>query len=933
MHFSKRQIVKYAVLPEFFPRIMQFFGSGFIFLAYVVALVFHSVRLLPDGHPYLMSENFGRFGIRHVIAQASQNIKFNRNNLDQIVIFFSILAGIVILLFQFILIAFALTTQHVYAGSTFTEWFTFPTTGPVTNGYQDIALVILDTVFGAEGIFNSCVSLSLDASGNPLNCLDHHGNIIPKSSVYPYPMHTALHELFRFYSIGISILSLMIIIYYITTIVGETAATGTAFGMRFNRAWAPVRLILFFALIAPLNLPSGPNAGLNGAQLITLWTAKFGSVFATNAWFTFNDATARTWYNPENLIAIPPRPHLNQINQFWSTVHGCIYGHKKAIDTNSEVKIYVVRSNDEPIAINNINAAEMDPTNGAPFNGSTAFQKATQYTGGDVTIRIGIRDIKAYPDELGNVYPVCGELQLPQVAFYDHGNNPIQPGPAYMQEGIFQITVLKYLDPSSTSAFDLGKLSAEPARCFVDRIGAQAQQACTVTSSPIYADAKTQVISVTNELLYGLGGIYGNAISRQMQFGDFSLSDEILQRGWGGAAIWYNRIARMNGELASASIYMPVINKWPLVMELTQEQQLKHSKMVTGVSRFSAILPDGNNIKVEHPFYSAELATALQKSYKFWQDIADGPQQERAGINNPIIDAINAIFGTTGLFNIRATQAIGSPVATADNREVIPLALLSSLGKGLIDAAVVHFGVVIGGSIGEGMLGILNSFSGAKVGIKTASTFVKAVAQSIIVMGAVLYYVLPFLPFVYFLFAISGWIKSIFEAMVAMPLWALAHLRIDGEGLPGPGASNGYFILLEIFIRPILIFMGLMASILIFSALVQTLNEVFDLVVENVSGSYRNGATSPDYRGAIDEFFYTIIYTVIVYMMAISSFKLIDSIPNQILRWMNVSVLTIQENAGDPASTITQGVYQKGNMTVSQLSGTLDGGKASLFMS
>ena len=54
------------------------------------------------------------------------------------------------------------------------------------------------------------------------------------------------------------------------------------------------------------------------------------------------------------------------------------------------------------------------------------------------------------------------------------------------------------------------------------------------------------------------------------------------------------------------------------------------------------------------------------------------------------------------------------------------------------------------------------------------------------------------MPFIYFFFALAGWIKSIFEAVVAMPLRALAHLRIDGEGLPGPGATNGYFLLLEI---------------------------------------------------------------------------------------------------------------------------------------
>src|SRR5690606_34642959 len=91
----------------------------------------------------------------------------------------------------------------------------------------------------------------------------------------------------RFYSFGIFIISVLIILYFIAAIVGETAATGTPFGQRYNHAWAPVRLIMFFALLVPLNIGSA-NGGFNAAQLITFWAAKTGSNFATNAWGRFN---------------------------------------------------------------------------------------------------------------------------------------------------------------------------------------------------------------------------------------------------------------------------------------------------------------------------------------------------------------------------------------------------------------------------------------------------------------------------------------------------------------------------------------------------------------------------------------------------------------------------------------------------------------------
>jgi hypothetical protein len=168
-------------------------------------------------------------------------------------------------------------------------------------------------------------------------------------------------------------------------------------------------------------------------------------------------------------------------------------------------------------------------------------------------------------------------------------------------------------------------------------------------------------------------------------------------------------------------------------------------------------------------------------------------------------------------------------------------------------------------------------------------------------VGLILYYVLPFLPFMYYYFAVGSWIKAIFEAMVGVPLWALAHLRLNGNGLPGDKALNGYFLIFEIFVRPILTVFGLLAGMAVFAAMVKTLNGIFPLVTMNLTG-FENDA--PKVKGTIlgqefrrsvvDEFFFTVIYTVIVYMIALSSFKMIDLVPNNILRWLGGGVQTFQ---------------------------------------
>ena len=82
--------------------------------------------------------------------------------------------------------------------------------------------------------------------------------------------------------------------------------------------------------------------------------------------------------------------------------------------------------------------------------------------------------------------------------------------------------------------------------------------------------------------------------------------------------------------------------------------------------------------------------------------------------------------------------------------------------------------------------------------------------------------------------------------MVGLPLWAIAHLRIDGEGLPGPAAMNGYFLVFEIFVRPILIIFGMIAAVSIFAAQVDVLNVIWKIVSSNLVGHDPNvGAVPP----------------------------------------------------------------------------------------
>ncbi|HEY8192108.1 MAG TPA: hypothetical protein VIG74_06765, partial [Alphaproteobacteria bacterium] len=98
MNVTAKKFLKYTLMPGVMPRIRNLFTTGFGLVSFCMAQIYGAVRLLPPHHPYLNPANQGKFGIRHVVAQAATNLRFTRDNIDQVVVFFLILAGLVLLI-------------------------------------------------------------------------------------------------------------------------------------------------------------------------------------------------------------------------------------------------------------------------------------------------------------------------------------------------------------------------------------------------------------------------------------------------------------------------------------------------------------------------------------------------------------------------------------------------------------------------------------------------------------------------------------------------------------------------------------------------------------------------------------------------------------------------------------------------------------------
>ncbi|MCB1550444.1 MAG: DotA/TraY family protein [Alphaproteobacteria bacterium] len=950
------RMVKYALFPQIIPRLSELFFSGFAYFAFFIAQVYSGVRLLPKGHSYLNIHNVGKFSVFDVIAAAGRGLRYRREHIDQIILFYVILLGLFLMIIQGVVMLASLVMPHAMAMSL--PYFFGSSLQPFGPD-QDLAFILLDRVFGIPDIFDSCVS-QLTPCYRSTSALVASGTVYTPSS-FPWPFHDALHALYEFYSIGLLVIAMFIVLYFVVVIVAETAQTGVPFGKRFNTVWAPLRLVIAIGLLVPIGY------GLNSAQYIVLYAAKYGSNFATNGWLIFNSELT-SGHLIEGMVSKPQKPEVNGLLKFMMLAHAC-----KAIEEGymeSSVKptagsfgdcsAKLGSATDETDTIINAYLVRKGPadTNFAllettDYSGAMSFFENTSFT-----VRFGDRGCtENHSTQLGNVEPLCGELVLPQAALNDAGALAVQQGYyEFVQHlwGEYNGKVWKHngyckdsgvsavIDTSGNQDFKIRSIYHVQQMCPADEKNLSASNESEPTSDwinevtvayldgdvcsdPGYASGspglvpKTATTGVLEKVIVEniiRAGLYAE-IDNISNAGsaDYIITDDQLARGWAGAGMWYNQIAQVNGALAGAAWKTPQISKWPMIQSsiMTQKKMNEQGTTVSAAASPSSV----GTMKTERGGQEIIAAGALYKIDMAWQG-ASMNMKPKSG--NMAYDFLNWLFGTRGLFDLR------DPV----NQTTHPLALLTGLGKGLVEASIRNLALALTGQVGQIFGGeILGPLAGG------ASSLFYTAASTTLTAGFILYYVLPFLPFVYFFFAVGNWIKGIFEAMVGVPLWALAHMRIDGDGLPGSAALNGYFLIFEIFLRPILIVFGLIASVSIFAAMAIVFNSIFDLAVYNVGGVNMSPVTcgTPDagdvmdmVRGPIDQFFYTVMYAVVMYIMALSSFKLIDLIPNKILRWMGASVDTFGDMAGDPAQNLTNYAAIGGSQMTSGMISSLRGG-------
>lgn len=820
----------------FMPEIKLSFGTtGMTHRAFVsvLATMFIQAGLLAYNHPAKSMDTIGNYSLRRLMGEAWFNLRnSNKSDLQQYGLFFTV----------FLLFALAIMMVLTLGAQLFVS--VAHAAGPSAGGL--FSAVNPDTDMGLQLIHYLIGEAAAGEGG---------------------AQGAALGKLLSLYSYGVLVIASFIVAWSILSIVVDTAATGKFFGGRHNPVWWPIRLVFALGILIPL------GHGFSAGQYMVIQIAKWGSNFASNGWTAYVDVLLSDGMEEYMANKFPSgkigsdmydimrialckelsNHQLETIGQdsssrFW------IHDHIDTSATGSRAhhKIGQKRSLGNPLA-NKRKCGEIIVTK--PTFGSTegmfagAMDSAT-YGENDWSFLRIVQQIVSNSNLDEQNFEITNGTYIGML----YAATPIARG---FVEGI----------SSAGDNFDAASLptSIEP----------------LVSQYMLFEDAMNSAI---DEALTDTASFTQNAM------------DQVKARGWPVASLWYYIISSANAQIDAAVQNMPEVS-------YSNAKTYKRGRFLRGNAR--EVSPEED-----------EQARVLEAFNRWWSLRADevaanatnGDRPTRVSFYGALADSADATgepevtTESSGEESVFASRSIATAMVffrssindlSLDGSGPHPIVAMAEIGRGMIWlgtlSILVSFGTaassafaalaagstIVGGGSAIGFLALANLAA-------AASVVTSLVVAPLIIGGLILSIILPMTPFIRFVFAISGWLIAILEAVVMVPIIALGHLRTDGEGIMGPMLQSAYVMMLQLLLRPMLILIGLIMSMSLVSVTVGFVNEMFF----DMLGTLPIGGGANPLNHLIRFVGFGVMYGVLMFGLINSSFKIVDLFPEAVVKYL-----------------------------------------------
>ena len=410
-------------------------------------------------------------------------------------------------------------------------------------------------------------------------------------------------------------------------------------------------------------------------------------------------------------------------------------------------------------------------------------------------------------------------------------------------------------------------------------IGARAGSLVDRTNGQIPDTARTRLaLLVAGAYSSACGGSSDDPLVREL------CAEGNHGQGWLGAGAWYMHMARYANDSMSLHASRPSFS--PVVLEdaaletgrgLSDVDRSTFGRLWQTVKRGIGVTDDRDDYIIRH---AAELQAALDKRWRAAWILA------ASGGSNVGTDLIDGAFLGTGprlmdgirLWLSDRVWSLLSPSAGSD-----PMVQLVEMGNMI--AAIG--GVLVGGPwVGELLSVVGQSWlpldgAGALGSIASAvGELSRPVGIALLGVGTALAFIMPVMPFLLWTAAVTAYFILIAEAIVAVNLWAVAHMRMDGEGLAGEAGRQGYYLVLALTLTPVLMVFGFLLGMAIFKVTTTLINIGFRVMI---SGLMVNNWLPIWLIGMV---VIGILMIITYFILAERSFSLTAELPGKVLRWI-----------------------------------------------
>jgi conjugal transfer/type IV secretion protein DotA/TraY len=353
---------------------------------------------------------------------------------------------------------------------------------------------------------------------------------------------------------------------------------------------------------------------------------------------------------------------------------------------------------------------------------------------------------------------------------------------------------------------------------------------------------------------------------------------EAREGGWVTAGVFYMTVARMSSQITDT------------IRRSTD--YASSGGIAESIDEFLAT-PEGRR-------FSDRVRGGITRLQQEWDALINGADislhSARAGQPDQSFTIVAFLQHFLSADSLIQRNVIGLAMATPGQGRA--LQSMVNLGNWILDVASAIFVgslILLGFTASRGMVSrVISSAAGSAArgvfggAAWAVSLLLFSIALGLFMAGVYLAFILPMLPFFFFFMAVMAILVLVAEAVIAAPLWALAHVRMDGQEFADGPNKAGYIIVFNLLLRIPLTLLGLWFSYLVFEAMIWLLGKTFMPAL--VAG------TSTGVFGVIGTLVAVFMVTVLTYQCATRSFALITAVPDRVSRWFGANADNPEES-------------------------------------